>query len=67
MIKVFNSSDFYPQFLPPFPHLIHFVGLLRRFFALLALDEVFTQRIFVNSKFEIVGCDQKRFRKESSW
>jgi hypothetical protein len=51
---VFDGSDFYPQFRAPFPHLIHFVGLLGRFLALLALDEIFTSFIFVNSSLRLL-------------
>jgi hypothetical protein len=53
-IRVFNGSDFYPQFLPLFPHLINFVGLLRHFLAFLGLDDIFTRRIFVNSRLKLL-------------
>jgi hypothetical protein len=58
-IRVFNGSDFYPQFLPLFPHLINFVGLLRHFLAFLGLDDIFTRRIFVNSRLKLLDATKR--------
>jgi hypothetical protein len=58
-IRVFNGDDFYPQFRPPFPQLIHFVGLLGRFLVLLGLDDIFTRRIFVNSSLKLLDAAKR--------